>query len=79
MKEFIAELDPGRVGRHTIRKTRFGEIIQGMRLGGAYAFDAEAYGRFFPLAREISLPVTEADFEAARDRGDRFLTVELFR
>jgi len=34
-----------------IKKTRFGEIINGLRQGGAYAFDQEAYGRFLPLAQ----------------------------
>ena len=34
-----------------IRKTRFGEIIEGLKRGGAYAFDEESYGRFLHLAK----------------------------
>lgn len=30
-----------------IKKTRFGEIIEGLRLGGSYALDEESYRRFF--------------------------------
>lgn len=37
--------------KYTIKKTRFGEIINGIKLGGAYAFDQEAYSRFLPIAR----------------------------
>ena len=61
----------------TIRKTRFGEIVQGMMAGGAYGFDEEAYLRFLPLARSLGMPVADADFESARREGERFFTVRL--
>lgn len=34
-----------------IKKTRFGEIIDGLKQGAAYAFDEESYSRFLPLAK----------------------------
>ena len=34
-----------------IKKTRFGEIVSGMRQGGAYAFDEGSYNRFYALAK----------------------------
>src|SRR3990167_11278923 len=37
--------------KEIIKKTRFGEIINGLRQGGAYAFDQEAYERFLPLVQ----------------------------
>jgi hypothetical protein len=77
MKRYVSELDPGNRSDHTIRKTRFGEILQGLRLGGAYAFDSESYDRFYPLARMAALKVERADFEEAHRRGDKFFTVEL--
>ena len=40
-----------------IKKTRFGEIINGMRQGGAYSFDKESYNRFYDIA--ITNGVTE--------------------
>ena len=33
-----------------IKKTRFGEIINGLRQGGAYAFDEKSYNKFYDLA-----------------------------
>ena len=77
MKAYVVELDPANVGRTTIRKTRFGEIVRGLRLGAAYAFDEPAYSRFYPLAREAGLPVALADYAAARVEGLRFLTVRV--
>jgi hypothetical protein len=32
------------------------------RLGGAYAFDEQAYGRFLPEAQQAGLPLVEEDF-----------------
>jgi len=77
MRDYLIELNPDGEGMHTIRKTRFGEIMFGIRSGAAYAFDEEAYSRFYPLAREAGLHVAEADFETARSRGDRFFTVRV--
>jgi len=77
MRRHLGEVDPGGRISHTIRKTRFGEILRGLRLGAAYAFDSESYGRFYPLARMAQLDVKEADFEAANRRGDKFFTVQL--
>src|SRR3954454_7912611 len=62
MKQYIRELDAPHAEQYTIRKTRFCEILDGLALSAAYAFDKESYGRFFPLARETGLAVSEADF-----------------
>ena len=72
MQNYLKELNPNRTAKPTIRKTRFGEILDGIGLGGAYAFDAEAYTRFYPLAREEGLDVVDAEFESAKKSGDRF-------
>lgn len=75
MKQYLAELDPERASKATVKKTRFGEILRGLERGAAYAFDRESYGRFYPLAVNAGLPVEPADFEdQGRPRG-RFLTV----
>jgi hypothetical protein len=79
MRGFIEEFDPGVARVCTIRKTRFGEIVAGLKHGAPYAFDEVSFARFFPLAVEIGLPVAVPDFAAARARGDRFLTLQLFR
>ena len=51
MREYVREFTGQTADKHTIRKTRFGEILDGIRIGAAYAFDEEAYSRFLPLAR----------------------------
>jgi hypothetical protein len=79
MRTCLRERDPTRVNRHTIRKTRFSEILRGLNLGGAYAFDEIAYSRFYPLALKAELPVSAADFTQAASRGDRYFTVRLTR
>jgi hypothetical protein len=61
--------------KFTIRKTRLGEILDGVRAGAAYAFDEEAYSGFLPLARAAGLPAVDADFERARSEGRQFFTV----
>jgi hypothetical protein len=76
MRAFLAELDPTGVARHTIRKTRFAEILLGMKRGASYAFDEEAYSRFLPLAQEAGVPAVQVDFAVARERGDRFIKLQ---
>jgi hypothetical protein len=77
MKAYVTEFDSANAAGATIRKTRFREIFRGLRLGAAYAFDESAYSRFYPLALEAGLPVSIADFEAAKADGSRFFTVRL--
>ena len=76
MREYLSETEfAGK--KYTVRKTRFGEILQGLRMGGAYAFDEESYKVFYPLAKKEGLNVAEADFATKRAEGFRFFTVEL--
>ena len=74
MRNYISELNPQGAASHTVRKTRFGEIMQGLRLGAAYAFDEESYGRFLPLGRAEGLALEEADFNHGEHR---FFTVQV--
>lgn len=75
MRQHIAEMGGPNAHGLTIRKTRFGEIVQGLLAGGAYAFDHEAYSRFLPLARDLGLPVLEPEFPSDWSNERRFLTV----
>ena len=77
MSAYIREFDPAKASQTTIRKTRFGEILRGLKLGATYAFDETAYSRFYPLARRAGLPVAAADFAKANAEGSRFFTVRL--
>lgn len=58
-----------------IRKTRFGEILEGMRRGGAYAFDEESYDRFHPLAAKAGLRLEPQDFSAQGPTGIHLVRV----
>jgi len=76
MEAYLVELHPAGAAKTIVKKTRFGEILRGLQLGAAYAFDKESYPRFYPLALEAGLPVAAADFEQ-RPQHTRFLTVRL--
>ena len=77
MVEYLKEIDPANIKKHTIKKTRFGEIMQGLQYGAAYAFDEESYICFYPLAREEGLDVQQADFQKQKLVGGRFFTVQI--
>ena len=77
MEEYLVEINPLRAAKATVKKTRFGEILRGLELGAAYAFDKESYARFYPLALDAGLPVAAADFEGQRNQGGRFFTIRL--
>lgn len=72
MRQYLAELHPEGVAGYAVRKTRLGEIMRGLRLGAAYAFDAQSYGRFLPLGRAEGLDLAPADFSK---HPQRFVTV----
>ena len=76
MEGYLSEKAPQGAAKGTIRKTRFGDILRGLNLGAAYAFDRESYGRFRPLALEVGVPVEDVDFAAHQNKG-RFITVRL--
>ncbi len=50
MKSYLLKIPTGD-SKDIIKKTRFGEIINGMKQGGAYAFDKESYDRFLSFAK----------------------------
>ena len=62
---------------NTIKKTRFGEILRGMRLGAAYAFDKESYERFYPLAIAEGLKVSDPTVFQNMPPGAKFFTVRV--
>ena len=75
MKDYLSKSKTKPPGKVKIIKARFGEILSGMRLGGAYSFDAESYGRFLPLAREQGMNFGEADFTPDKPGDIKFLTI----
>jgi len=77
MEQYLAEAHPHRAADTTVKKTRFSEILRGLKLGAGYAFDEESYRTFYPLARRAGLPVEAGDFAPGREQGGRFFTVRL--
>ncbi len=75
MSLYLIELEVKDISILTIRKVRFGDIIKGMKLGGKYAFDKQAYNRFFPLGKKLGLQLIEADFN--EEEGRKFFTVKI--
>lgn len=69
MRDYIAEIVPEEWKKRAIKKTRFGEILRGLQLSAAYAFDQQSYGRFYPLTLKKGLPVAEGDFKKQKVFG----------
>ena len=62
-----------------IKKTKFGEIINGLELGGSYAFDKDAYVRFFSLAEKYglnNLPEPNSFFSEPSPTGLHFIRIQ---
>lgn len=79
MKEYLATLGSSANAATRIRKTRFGEILEGLVRGGAYAFDEDSYNRFYPLASKVGLNVGPEDFSAPGPTGMHFVRIAIGR
>lgn len=77
MKNYIKEMDPTNNKFRTIRKTRFGDIMKGLKLGAAYGFDKDSYNKFYPLAIDEGLEVMTVNFDEQELKGNRFITVQI--
>jgi hypothetical protein len=54
MQSYLEQM-PNGDSRDLIKKTRFGEVIEGLRQGGAYAFDEKAYAIFSECAKNNNM------------------------
>ncbi len=79
LKDYLAVSDSSGAGRYEIRKARFDDVLKGLRLGGAYAFDEEAYNRFYPHARRAGLKVGPEDFSMPPPTGLKRPAIHLVR
>ena len=61
--KYISKLTDDNPVDYSIKKTRYGEILQGMRMGGVYTFDNKAYNKFLPLAKADGMPFAEFKIE----------------
>ena len=76
MKRYLQALTDDEGEKYTVKKTRFGEVMRGMRLGAAYAFDEAAYNRFYPLAKGDGLDLRAEDFSGPSPTGRHFVRVQ---
>lgn len=76
MKEYIAHNSSQQDSSYIIKKTRFGEIMQGINLGAAYCFDQEAYNRFYPLAQKEGMNIRPEDFSGFSLMGMHFVRIQ---
>jgi hypothetical protein len=66
----------GTGSEYQIRKTRLGEILEGISLGGAYAFDKESYSVFYPLANQHGFNLKNEAFPLT-ESGKHFVVVKI--
>ena len=76
LRRYLSELGSGEGINPTLKKTRFGEIMTGLRLGAGYAFDETSYNRFYPLAKREGLDLGPEDFFPT-PTGRHFVRVQL--
>ncbi|MBL9171457.1 MAG: hypothetical protein JNN07_27235 [Verrucomicrobiales bacterium] len=77
VRKFVEEYDAAMAQGCFVHKIRFGDMLPGLHRGAPYAFDEVSYARFYPVAAEVGLPVTQVDFAAAQAQGHRFLIFQL--
>lgn len=80
MRFYIKEMLPDSREQDIIKKTKFGEIMNGLTRGGAYAFDKASYRKFLPLAKKCGmkdLPVADEFFSERSPTGLRFIRIQL--
>lgn len=74
MKKYLSSKPDASI-KFQIKRTRFGEILQGLNMGGAYAFDQESYNRFYPLANKYGFNLKEENFSVPTETGRHFVVI----
>ncbi len=72
LKNYLSQIEGKGGSSYTLKKTRFGEIMCGMSMGAAYAFDESAYNRFYRLAQREGVQLGPEDFPL-RAEGKNFI------
>lgn len=79
LKTYLQMTTPGTAAQFRVRKAWWADVLAGLRLGAAYALDAAAYRRFYPLAQRAGLPVQPEDFSTPPPAGMTGPAVHLVR
>ena len=75
MNKYLMSVLTNKSNKPTIKKTRFSEIIKGMKMGAPYAFDEQSYNRFYPLANRVGYNLKEEDFSVKTETEFHFLII----
>ena len=62
LRGYVTAYAPQLARRYTVQPVSSAELLTGIRAGLPYAFDEEAYNRFYPLAQRAGLGVGPEDF-----------------
>lgn len=80
MFSYIKAMLTNNKNKNIVKKTNLGEVISGLERGGAYAFDKEAYLKFFSLAEKYGLhdlPEPNVFFLERSPTGLHFIRIQL--
>ena len=69
MNEYIKGFSNNPDTNYQISKARYGHVLKGIKLGGAYSFDEESYSRFCLLAREDGMELVAPSMNHKRPDG----------
>lgn len=75
MEEYLKSHGFEKTSSFTIKKTKFGEILEGLKRGAEYSFDSESYSRFYPLGLGENLELIK--FEESNEEGKGFLNIKI--
>ena len=75
INKYLSHSPRGLPHKLQIKKARFGDIITGIKLGGAYSFDEDSYNRFYPLANKNGYNFENQDFSSLDDGEPTFFTI----
>ncbi len=62
MTRYITKLAEDSSSNYKVKKTRYGETMQGMQMGGVYTFDKIAFNKFLPLSKSEGKVIAEFKF-----------------
>jgi hypothetical protein len=69
MQDYIAAISSDAKAKYRITKSRYGHMVQAMKLGGDYSFDREAFSRLAPLARQDGIDLVDFTPAAQTKQG----------
>ena len=75
MRTYILRNNSDVADRYKVTKARYGDIIAGLQLGGAYAFDKESYKKFQPIAIQEGCDLSNLNFDEKSIQEGKFLVI----